>query len=270
MFNRLATYSLALVLILLASCGPAPVPPTPTATPVPPTATSKPEPEVWDYLPMGVMTRSGESYIPEQYAAYIEQEMGVKVVIHKQERWEPYQILEHMQTDETLRELVRNAEIITFDFHLEFLNTPEGLYTSQLCGSEDNQDCLREALQKEKENFNALFDQLAELRGGTPVLLRVFIMDDHYYQFVLPGMGLITKPEVAEVLKSYYHEFQKFVEEEGWERGIVIVRALPDPYFQESKPPSEWLDGIGHYTEQGSRVITDELITFGLEFQVLK
>lgn len=227
--------------------------------------------ETWDYLPVGVMTRSEMSYIPEQYAAYIEQEMGVEVIIHKQERWEPYQILEHMQTDETLRELVRNAEIITFDFHLEFLNTPEGLYTSQLCGGEDNQDCLREALQKEKEVFNALFDQLAELRGGTPVLLRVFIIDDHYYQFRLPGMREpLVKPEEAALMKIYYHEFQKFVEEEGQKRGIVIVRALPDPYFQGSKPPGEWLDGIGHYTEQGSRIITDELIKFGLEFQVLK
>ncbi len=270
MFNRLVKYSLIPILILLASCGPAPVPPTPTATPVPPTATSTPEPEVWDYLVMGVISRAETSDIPEQYAAYFEQEMGVKVVIHDQERWEPYQILEHIQTDEALRELVRNAEVITFDFHLEFLNTPEGLFAGKVCGGEDNQDCLREALQKEKDNFNAVFDQLAELRAGTPVLLRVFIIDDHYYQWVMPGLGLISKPEVAEVLKIYYHDFQKFVEDEGQKRGIVIVRALPDPYFQESKPPNEWLDGLGHYTEQGSRVITDELIKFGLEFQVLK
>lgn len=259
-----------LMAILLSACSPEPTPVPPTATSVPPTATSTPEPETWDYLVMGVMSRASMSEIPEQFAAYIEQKMGVKVVIHEQERWEPYEILENMRTNEGLRELVRNAEIITFDFHLEFLNVPESLYASKICGGEDNQDCLREALEKEKENVIAILELLTELRAGLPVLLRVFIVDDHYYQWVMPGVGLLGKPEVSTVMKVYYHDLQKFVEEEGKRREIVIVRALPDPYFQESKPPHEWLDGLGHYTEQGSRVITDELIKYGLEFQVLK
>lgn len=226
--------------------------------------------ETWDYLVMGVMTREATSDIPEQFAAYIEQEADVKVVIHEQERWEPYQILENMRTNRELRELVKNAEIITFDFHLEFLNVPEGLYSGKICGGEDNQDCIREAMQEEQEIFTAIIDLLTELRAGSPVLLRVFIIDDHYYQFELAGFGAMAKPETVEVMKMYYHEFQKFVEEECQKRGIVVVRALPDPYFQESTPPSEWLDGLGHYTEQGSRVITDELIKYGLEFEVLK
>ncbi|KAA0272761.1 MAG: hypothetical protein EDM79_11105, partial [Chloroflexi bacterium] len=45
--------------------------------------------ETWVYLVMGVMTREETSDIPEQFASYIEQEAGVKVVIHEQERWEP-------------------------------------------------------------------------------------------------------------------------------------------------------------------------------------
>ncbi|MBE7436583.1 MAG: hypothetical protein HS100_21890 [Anaerolineales bacterium] len=226
--------------------------------------------ETWVYLVMGVMTREETSDIPEQFASYIEQEAGVKVVIHEQERWEPYQILENMRTNEELRDLVKNAEIITFDFHLEFLNVPEGLYAGKICGGEDNQDCIREAIQEEQEIFTAIIDLLTELRTGSPVLLRVFIIDDHYYQFELPGFGAMGKAETIEVMKMYYHEFQKFVEEESQKRGVVVVRALPDPYFQESRPPGEWLDGLGHYTEQGSRVITDELISLGLEFEVLK
>lgn len=227
--------------------------------------------ETWDYLVMGVMTREATSDIPEQFATYIEQETGVKVVIHEQERWEPYQILENMHTNGELRELVKNAEIITLDFHLEFLNAPEGKYLSKICGGDDNQDCLRDSLAKEKENVIAILDLLTDLRAGSPVLLRVFIIDDHYYQFSLPGATApLSKPETAKVMKIYYHEFQKYVEEEGRRRGIITMRALPDPYYQDSEPPAEWLDSRGHYTESGSRVITEELIKIGLDFEVLK
>lgn len=227
--------------------------------------------ETWDYLVMGVMSRAETSDIPEQFAAYVEQEKGVEVVIHEQERWEPYEILENMRTNEELRGLVRKAEIITFDFNIEFLNAPESRYAGKICGGEDNQECLREALQKEKENYAEIMDLLAELRAGSPVLLRVFITDDHYYHFTLPGATTpLVKPETAVVMKTYYHDLQKFVEDEGRARGIITVRALPDPYFQDSKPPAEWLDGLGHYTESGSRVITDELIKLGLGLTVLK
>lgn len=195
----------------------------------------------------------------------------MEVVIHEQERWEPVEILENLRSNEGLRELVRDAEIITFDFHLEFLNAPEAKYTGKTCGGDDNQDCLREALAKEKENVIAILDLLTELRQGSPVLLRVFIIDDHYYQFSLPGATApLSKPETAKVMKIYYHEFQKYVEEEGRRRGIITVRALPDPYYQDSVPPADWLDNLGHYTESGSRVITEELIKIGLDFEVLK
>jgi hypothetical protein len=226
--------------------------------------------ETWDYLVMGVMSRAQMSDIPEQFAAHIEEEMGVTVVIHEQERWEPYEILENLRANEELRALVRNAEIITFDFNIEFLNAPGGLFSGMVCGGDDNQDCMREALAEEKENFTAIMDLLSDLRAGKPVILRVFITDDHYYQWEMPGAGVLVSPKEAEVSKVYYHEFQRFVEEEGQRRGVVIVRALPDPHFRESNPPSKWLDGLGHYTEQGSRIITDELIGHGLEFQVLK
>lgn len=227
--------------------------------------------EKWDYLVMGVMSRAETSDIPEQFSAHIEEELGVEVVIHEQERWEPKEILENMRTNEELRELVTSAEIITFDFHLEFLNAPEAKYTSKICGGDDNQDCLREALAKEKENAIAIMDLLAELRAGSPVLLRVFIIDDHLFQFTLPGMPTpLVKPETAVVMKTYYHDLQKFVEEECRSRGIIMVRALPDPYFQDSQPPAEWLDGLGHYTESGSQVITDELVKSGLELTELK
>jgi hypothetical protein len=227
--------------------------------------------ETWDYLVMGVMSRASMSFIPQQFAAHIQDELGVDVVIHEQERWEPKEILENLRSNDDLRELVKNAEVVTFDFHLEFLNAPEAKYSSKLYGGDDNQDCLREALAVEKENVAAILDLLAELRAGSPVLLRVFIIDDHYYQFSLPNVPTpLVKPEVAEVLKIYYHDLQQFVEEEGQARGIVVVRALPDPYFQDSKPPAEWLDFIGHYTEAGSRVITDELVKLGLEMTVLK
>lgn len=227
--------------------------------------------ETWDYLSMGVMSRASMSYIPQQFAAHIEEELGVEVVIHEQERWEPVEILENLRSNEDLRELVRSVEIITFDFHLEFLNTPEVKYASKLCSGDDNQDCLREALQAEKDNYTAIMDLLTELRAESPVLLRVFIIDDHYYQFSLPGATApLSKPETAKVMKIYYHEFQNFVEEEGSRRGIITVRALPDPYFQDSQPPAEWLDRIGHYTESGSQVITDELVKLGFGLTVLK
>ncbi|NOH04928.1 MAG: hypothetical protein HND47_24640 [Chloroflexi bacterium] len=113
---------------------------------------------------------------------------------------------------------------------------------------------MRGARAKEKENVVALLDLLAELRAGSPVLLRVFIIDDHYYQFTLPGTTKpLVKPEVAEVMKVYYHELLGFAEEECHRCGIISVRALPDPSFKTQIPRLNGWMGADIIRSRGAR-----------------
>ncbi|MFH1183842.1 MAG: hypothetical protein V1755_02240 [Chloroflexota bacterium] len=244
---------LALVLgVLAAACG------------------SPPVTETWDYVAMGVFTREagGISTVPSQYAAHIEKDKGVTVALHNQERMEPEDIAENLQTNEELRQLVREAEVITFDFSLEWINFPEGLFRSGMCKGADNQDCLRTGVQEAKDDWSAIVSQITELRAGKPIVIRVLLMGDWWLDWRFAK----GSPENDAVIGEYYRELESFLEADAARRGIPVVRAFPEPYFNESPPPSGYFGGIGgvHYSDEGSAVLAGLLRGLGYEPVVLK
>jgi hypothetical protein len=222
----------------------------------------------WDYVVMGVFTRNATSDIPARYRSYIEKDQSVEVILHEQERWEPKDMVDNLQNNEELRLAIEEAEVITFDYSIDWINLPEGKYRSGICHGEDNQDCLREAVQKAKGDWNGIVDLITDLRAGTPVLIRVFLMGDWFYDWAY--IGDLT-PEKKEVLLKYYHELQEFLEDDAEKRGIPVIRVFPEPYFNETNPPTEYQqsDGI-HYSEEGSQIIADNLRELGYEFVILK
>jgi|SRR3990170_3428146 len=242
------------------------VPPAATATPFPPTAS--PTLETWDYVVMGVFVRSAISHVPSEYADYIERDQGVRIVLNEWERWEAEDILMNLRINEDLRTAIREAEVITFDYSIDWVDIPETLYRNGLCGGPDNQDCLREGVQQAEQDWLGIIDLIIDLHTGSPVLLRTVLMGDWFYDWQY--IGPMTA-EQKQVLLSYYHEFQAFMEGDAASRGIPVIRIFPEPYFNDENPPAEYLqsDGI-HLSEQGSIVVAEQLRALGYQFATIE
>jgi hypothetical protein len=224
--------------------------------------------ETWDYVDMGVFTRGGMSAVPAHYAAFMEEDNGVTVVIQDFERMEPHEIYENLLGNEELRKAIKGAEVITFDFAFDWFDRAGSFYLSGFCKGDDNQDCLRESVQGAIDDWTGIVEEISAIRAGTPVLLRIIVVGDWFYdwEFIDP-----MTPEEKSTLIAFYREVNDFIEQDAARRGIVVVRAFPEPYFYEQYPPVEYLTpGAVHFSEQGSRVIADELRKAGYEFVLLK
>lgn len=227
---------------------------------------------------MGVFAREEEgiSSIPSQYAALLERDQAAQVTIHNQERMEPREIAENLRSDQQLRQLVQDAEVIVLDFSLEWINVPEGLFRGGMCGGADNQDCLRRGVQDAQDTWNSIADELTALRAREPVLLRVIVMGDYWLNWSwgppTAGGQSPEETEKAQVLSGYYRQLTDFLEADAMRRGIPVVRAFPEPYFFESDPPDEYFGGIGgvHFSDEGSAVLAQLLRAIGYEPVVLE
>lgn len=232
----------------------------------------------WDYLSMGVFAREAEgiSSIPSQYAEMIEKDQRVRVAIHNQTRMEPHEIAESLRSDEQLRQLVRDAEVITFDFSLEWINVPEGLFRAGMCGGTDNQDCMRRGVEQAKDTWTSIADELMALRAGQPVLIRVVVMGDYWLEWSVgpPSAGgpAADADKKIQVIGGYYRQLTDFLEEDAQRRGIPVVRAFPEPYFFQGAPPEEYFGGVGgiHFSDEGSAVLAQLLRAIGYEPVILE
>lgn len=223
--------------------------------------------ETWDYVTLGDSFFAGSS-IPEQYATFIEEDVGVEVVLHEKavSGQEPAILLENLRTDEELRQLIRDAEVITFDFSASWGNSPELKYLLDTCKGDDNQQCLRDALEQAKADWTEMADIITELTAGRPVLVSVFTFGDWIYDGYYKDK--ITSEQKA-VMSSYFMEFQEFQQADAVARGMRVFHVFPPDV--SSPPPAEYFQSDGfHLSEKGSKIVAEMLSELGYEFVVLK
>ncbi len=170
------TVNLGLVLLLVTACSapqPTAPPPTatsaPTATPEPPpTATATSEPPVWDYVALGdtVVTAAGDYGYITYYSAYLEADLGVKVIQHNKGvvTSRSDQLLDRLRNDQALRDEIREAEVVTVYIGMyDLVDVFSTKYLIGACGGDDNMDCIREMYKTLRANYDAIFDELLAL-----------------------------------------------------------------------------------------------------------
>jgi hypothetical protein len=225
--------------------------------------------ETWDYVTLGDSLQAG-SMIAEEYAKYMEKDQRVEVMLNQlaESGTPPSYLLTKLQSNPEVREAVTNAEVITFNFSPGWADFPESRYLKGECGGVDNQDCLHEALIKAKADWTAIADEIAALKNGDPVLIRMFSTGTWPYDGFYDDR--ITAKQKAEMLK-YYVEVRDYVEQDAKARGIQIVRIFADPYFDDEPPPSDYFQSDGlHLSEMGSEIVAEMLRELDYEFVVLK
>lgn len=263
--------------LLVGACGAQTTPILPTSTPELPTPTPTPEaptsppptaiantatPEAtvptdegslkpWDLVVFG---DSMTWFWPKIYADHIEADLGVTVTLHDWSRSNRHstQLLYILQTDEELRSLLSEAEVIAFDIPAKHVRQATYSYDAGTCGGSDDQDCLREGLALYEADVDAILDEILSLRSTEDALIRTM---DYY----LSGVNQLQRAGTYEVLYPYYSECCDYLAEAASQRNIPVARvhlAFNGPNGDEDPADKGFIgnDGI-HVGPEGATVI---------------
>ncbi len=209
--------------------------------------------EPWDVVVLGD-SFFGRSVIAEQYADFIAEDLGVEVNLHKKavNGQEPEKLLANLRSDEELRQLIRDAEVVVFDFSPGWSNSAELKYLVGTCKGDDNQDCLREAFESAKADWTEMTDLFAELTAGKVALIHTFTFGDWPYEGYYKDK---LTPEQRTVMLGYFHEFQSFQESDALARGMIVHHIFPPEI--DDPPSAEYFQADGlHLSDEGSLVVS--------------
>jgi lysophospholipase L1-like esterase len=200
----------------------------------------------WDYVALGDSLAAGigarRGYV-DRYASYVRADTGVrvKVVNLGQSGQTSSQLLHALREDTSVRRALRGAEVITFNIGINDLGHAGEAYANGACGGENEEECLRAAVEKFEENWDAIIAELSSLRSTDDTIIRT--------------AGLGYTPRVGEVYKPYLEEVN---------RHLATTAARNDiPYAQPNLGKGYISpDGV-HPNDKGYEVIADRLRALG-------
>jgi lysophospholipase L1-like esterase len=200
----------------------------------------------WDYvalgdsLAVGIGARSG--YV-DRYASYIRTDTGarVNVVNLGQSGQTSSQLLHALRTDTSMRRVLSGAEVITFNIGINDLGHAGEAYENGACGGDNNEECLRTAVETFEENWSAVIAELLSLRSTDDTIIRT--------------AGIGYTPHVDEVFKPYVDEVNRHVATTAANNDIPYAQQY---LGEESISP----DGV-HPDDNGYEVIAHQLRKLG-------
>jgi lysophospholipase L1-like esterase len=193
-----------------------------------------------DSLTVGVGARNG--YV-ERYAAHIESDTGARVnVINLGESGQTSsELLYALRNDESMRRDLGRAEVVTFNIGINDLGHAGEAHESGVCGGGDDQDCLRAAVEKLAENWDAIVTELLSLRSTEDTVIRT--------------AGIGYTPRVATIFEPYVAHVNRHIAATSASHGIPYAQ----PYLDKGHMSS---DGV-HPNDAGYEVIADRLQELG-------
>lgn len=226
--------------------------------------------ETWDYIVIGDNLQL-LSTVASRYAAYIEKDQGVEIVIHDfSEKSTPASwMLRNMQYHDEFREAIASAEVITINWPLASVDLLESNFIKGECGGADSQDCLRDGYAKAEEDWAGMLDAVASLRNGSPTVIRILVAGDwvnetNYYSKQL------TDEQIA-IFNSFLADMQNFIIADADERGIPVLLVFSEPYYNDETPPADYFQSEGvRLSNSASELIADGLRELGYQSIVLK
>lgn len=268
MQSLLRTAAVAIILGLVTSCGSATTPSQTVAA----------LDETWDLVYISDSSGWG---VADQYAARIEEDLGVGVQVH--DLWQGVlpagSILEALRGETRhstwrhgaveLRPFIEEAEIIVIygnpnlsetETHPWDWNCALSLEISPAC--EESTSCGAETFTQYEADLGAIYEEIFSIRNGEPVVLRTA---DWY----LPWGPLQTWRECGneEVCKECWQNFADSIHRAAEEHDVPVARLLetfsgPD---LEEEMAREYIKDDVHPSEEGAVAIADVIADLGYE-----
>ncbi len=156
--------------------------------------------EQWRYTALGDSLATGYTtpagYVPA-YQNYIQTDAGVSVVLYNlgQNGATSGNLLNSLKTDAVFQSAVLQSEVITWNIGINDFSNARNTYKKRKCGGNDNQDCLRSAVAKLKNNWDGIINEILIRRGTTFTIIRTM---DIYNPWVATDKAKNTTQDKSE------------------------------------------------------------------------
>jgi lysophospholipase L1-like esterase len=210
------------------------------------TAAATDAPVAWDYVALGdslaVGVGANRGYV-DRYAAHIESDTGARVDVLNlgQSGQTSSELLHALRNDESMRRALGGAEVVTFNIGINDLGHAGQAYENGQCGGGDGQECLREAVEKLEENWDAIVADILSLRSTEDTVIRT--------------AGLGYTPRVGKTFEPYVARVNHHI--------AVTAAAHNIPYAQPHLDGGHISSDGVHPNDAGYAVIADRLRGLG-------
>ena len=200
----------------------------------------------WDYVALGDSLAAGvgsERGYVDRYAAHIRNDTGARVRVSNLgvSGQTSSELLDALRGDGSMRRTIAGAEIVTFNIGINDLGHAGAAYEEGTCGGEDGEECLREAVETLKDNWDAIATELLGLRSTGNTIIRT------------PGLGYT--PRAEDDLKHYVREVNRHIASTARSKAVPHVEI---PAGEIGMSP----DGV-HPNDAGYATIADRLRGLG-------
>jgi lysophospholipase L1-like esterase len=156
----------------------------------------------WDYVALGDSLAAGvgaERGYVDRYAAHLRNDTGARVRVSNfgVSGQTSSELLDALRGDESMRRAIEGAEVVTFNIGINDLGHAGAAYEEGTCGGEDGEECLREAVEAVKDNWDAIATELLGLRSTGDTIIRT------------PGLGYT--PRAEDDLEHYVSEVNRHI-----------------------------------------------------------
>ncbi len=200
----------------------------------------------WDYVALGDSLAAGvgaERGYVDRYAAHLRNDTGARVRVSNfgVSGQTSSELLDALRGDESMRRAIEGAEVVTFNIGINDLGRAGAAYEEGTCGGEDGEECLREAVEAVKDNWDAIATELLGLRSTGDTIIRT------------PGLGYT--PQAEEKLEHYVSEVNRHIASTTRSKAVPYVEI---PAGEIGMSP----DGV-HPNDAGYATIADRLRGLG-------
>lgn len=210
-----------------------------------------------DSIATGIWSAAGYVW---RYAAHLQADLGspVQTTNLAVNGWTTGDLLRALRSNETYRNAVANADVITISIGGNDLLQARAQYLRGACGGPANTDCLDATTDRILAAWDAILDEVLAITGDRPVAIRTM---DVYNPFVRVDL------EELPVLKPYLDEINASFCRAAEERGVGCARvyaAFNGPGGEEDPTQQALIapDGL-HPSDRGHALIADLLREVG-------
>jgi lysophospholipase L1-like esterase len=179
----------------------------------------------------------------DRYAAHLRNDTGARVRVSNLGvgGQTSSELLDALRGDESMRRDIEGAEVVTFNIGINDLGRAGAAYEEGTCGGGDGEECLREAVQAVKDNWDAIATELLGLRPTGDTIIRT------------PGLGYT--PRAEDDLQHYVSEVNQHIASTMRSKAVPYVEI---PAGEIGMSP----DGV-HPNDAGYATIADRLRGLG-------
>ena len=172
--------------------------------------------------------------------------------------WRSADLLLALQTDSAMRGAVTESNVVTWDIGGNDLSGARARYLEGSCGGSDNQQCLRDAVEQFRSNWDSIISELLALRSTQNTIFRTMNIYNPYVEID------IATGDFA-VLEPFLQQVNDHIQTTAAANGILVgdVHSAFNGESRQEQPTALLAFDQFHPNDAGHETIASELRALG-------